>query len=127
MADIQHGDVISIRKRRGMVGPRKYLKSLSCSQKSPIPSDRFTQLNKTYCGWRAIKGDGNCYYRAVYFSLFEQIIFRKQYSFFGRLYEKFEHLCFTDPDEHDEHLELLDALQQASSKICVVELSCYAL
>lgn len=109
--DIQPGDRIVVSKQRDTVGMRKYLKSLN------IYSDnsRVSELMNNYCGWRSIKGDGNCYYRAVYFSLFEQIIARKQFNLFGNLHNKFSSVIFEDEADQEEHQEFLDLLGQQSS------------
>jgi hypothetical protein len=109
--DILPNSCIAICKLRDNVGPRKYIKSLSAHS----DQTRVSELMNNYCGWRTIKGDGNCYYRAVYFSLFEQIIVRRQYRLFGKLRDKFSSIHFDDEADQEEHEEFLEILATQTS------------
>jgi hypothetical protein len=46
-------------------------------------------LQEVYEGWRSIRGDGNCYYRAVIYGLIEQIIRSRKREKLLILREKF--------------------------------------
>ena len=52
------------RSAKENVGPREYLSSLSEKYKfnASIVS-KVEAMQAGYCGWRAVRGDGNCYYR----------------------------------------------------------------
>ena len=113
--DLQNDDVISVNRLQDVIGPRKYLKSIK-SERLHRGMELMERLESRYCGWRPIKGDGNCYYRVVYFSLFEQLIYRKRFTVFKVLHDMFSAIHFQDEDEQTDHLELLGALIAASSK-----------
>ena len=106
LIDLLNGDRVTISKRRDNVGHRQYLKSLQTAKPADITDARVSALNNSYCGWRSIKGDGNCYYRAVYFSLFEQIVVRREHHVFARLHAKFKALSFADEGDQEEHEDL---------------------
>lgn len=61
------------------LGPREGLSSLSDEWKfNKSFVDRVRRLEKRgYCGWRRVRGDGNCFYRAVGFGLLEQLVAAK--------------------------------------------------
>lgn len=126
--DIQDKDTLCINKIRETIGPRKYLRSLMCSyrnkkQNMQLISTRVDEMMQNYCGWRAVKGDGNCYYRAVYFSLFEQLIVNRQNDLFLKLIERFDTIEYLDRSENDDHIELLEMLESAAGKwiYCVMQ------
>jgi hypothetical protein len=111
VADIVNNDILSVNKRGTPIGPRKLLKSLL----KGANSNQIIEIQRKCCGWRPVKGDGNCYYRAVYFSLFEQIIVRKQQAEgFKFVHEIFSQVKLTDDFEREEHESLLDTLLDAS-------------
>ena len=117
--DIQHKDTLCINKIRETIGPRKYLQSLICSymnkkQNKQLITTRVDEMMQNYCGWRSIKGDGNCYYRAVYFSLFEQLIVNRDHETFLKIIEKFENIKYADGNENDDHIEMLEMLESAA-------------
>lgn len=63
-----------------------------------------------YTGWRRIRGDGNCFYRAVGFGLLEQLVVapeRERISQISSLYERIAALEFADALHAAEHKELL--------------------
>lgn len=107
--DLEANDRIAISKQRDNVGPRMYMKSLEVYYSD---SSRVSDLMNRYCGWRSIKGDGNCYYRAVYCSLFEQIIVGEKCYLFAKLHDEFATLHFTDEVDQEEHEEFLWILAQ---------------
>ena len=40
----------------------------------------FNTLRRSCYGWREVRGDGNCYYRAIYFSIMERVIGRQEFA-----------------------------------------------
>lgn len=72
---------------------------------------------KGYIGWRRVRGDGNCFYRACGFGLLEQIItapIKQQMAWAEVLRRCLESLRFEDREEQAEHLRLLDHVTQLS-------------
>lgn len=67
---------LTLRSTRDPIGPRQRiseLKLLTRHNKSMMR--KVSQLEPLgYCGWRAIRGDGNCYYRAVMTGFFELVL-----------------------------------------------------
>ena len=76
-------------------------------------------MSATYHGYRSIRGDGNCYYRAICFGLFEQIIERREPRRFRRLRAILGSVAgdirtqFGEA-EHAHHLQLLACLGEAA-------------
>lgn len=73
------GCTISVRTRRDVIKPPQAIASLGISQ------EKLSALRKSYIGWRSVRGDGNCYYRAVYFGLIEYIIIQEKRHLFLRV------------------------------------------
>ena len=113
LIDLQMNDIISVNRLQDAVGPRKYVKSIKSGRTASV-SEWADQLMERYCGWRPIKGDGNCYYRAVYYGLFEQLIYRKRFGIFKTIHAMFSTLRYEDADEQNDHSLLLDVLLAAS-------------
>lgn len=85
IAKLNDDDILTFRRViHGVVGPRVEIQnaSLSHHQTTVTATDKstdssfnkFAVLAQQYRGLRKIKGDGNCYYRAVYVGLLEQIV-----------------------------------------------------
>ena len=78
-------------------------------------------LADAYSGYRSVRGDGNCYYRAIFFSLIEQIISgcfddsEKRNESFKILHDVFCPLKFEVKTESDFHKNLLKRLQEAAN------------
>jgi ubiquitin thioesterase protein OTUB1 len=75
LSSLDHGVVVEIRTRKDSVGPRMELNLLASDfrhNKSMV--EKVAQLGVGYMGYRKVRGDGNCYYRAVIFGLLENII-----------------------------------------------------
>jgi hypothetical protein len=73
--DIKPKERVIFRSNKHNVGPKKEMRLLTQSYKNNNSMyQKFDSLCRTYFGWRSIRGDGNCYYRAIYFGLLEQII-----------------------------------------------------
>jgi hypothetical protein len=51
--------------------------SFTASSNSDLNFSFYQRLEKNIFRWRSIKGDGNCYYRAVIFSYLEDLILDK--------------------------------------------------
>ena len=66
-----------------------------------------------YPSWRKIGGDGNCYFRAVYFGLFEQIVSSGDPSHWGPILDCLKIAEFKNPSEEADHKTLLTVLAEA--------------
>lgn len=83
-------DVLTVRVKNDRVGGRELISVLqSAYEKVPVLKSRYKYLSNTYCGFRTIKNDGNGYFRAIYFGLFEHIILTNQRHVFALLQARF--------------------------------------
>lgn len=129
VSDIADGDVICVSRLRDCIGFRTPIASLfrviaNGFKRNGVEMDlnslnnRIRILSKNYNGWRAIKGDGNCYFRAVYFSMFENVIARSlQSEYFSYLHDLFASVTkqVTENDHAlEDHEELLQVLSLAA-------------
>jgi hypothetical protein len=89
--DVRDGDVIEVRRELGAAVGSKYRLSFLAAfdQHSALVGARVEELVETYPGYRRIRGDGNCYYRAMVFGLLEQVIQRGDLQDFRHLYDVF--------------------------------------
>jgi hypothetical protein len=71
--------------------------------------EHFCQMENEIFRWRSIKGDGNCYYRAVIFALLEKIILEKNIDFLKKLALDIDK--FLNPD--NENLKYLSSQIQS--------------
>jgi hypothetical protein len=69
-----------------------------------------------YNGWRRVRGDGNCYYRAVLFGLIEGLIISNQRARLERLAQCFEKVCFEDAEEQKQHISMVQRVRDAASE-----------
>lgn len=119
LSDIDGNSIICVSRFTDCVRSRHLMSSLwKILKQNSTMKERFQRLTKSYCGFRSVKGDGNCYYRAVYFSLFEQIIVSKKTSSFKALYDVFSTISFSD--DSDDFSEFMQTLKLASGTISTV-------
>jgi len=86
-------DIIIVRVKNDRVGGRELLVvMLHEHEKQPVLKSRLKYLCNSYCGYRLIKHDGNDYFRAVYFALFESFIVMGKRHMFSQLQERFHNL-----------------------------------
>jgi hypothetical protein len=67
----------------------------------------------SYIGYKAIRGDGNCYYRAIIYGLLEQIITRSERHQIKKILGSFKKIIFSDFEENQHHERLVQVLSQA--------------
>ena len=76
--DLVQSDCICVRLLLDIVKGRSSLESLAslvqCNKNKMYKVTE--QIGRSFEFWRAVRGDGNCYYRAIYFSIVEQIIIK---------------------------------------------------
>lgn len=78
VAELQKNDHLVLWNDLSNVGPRQSLSSLFRDYKhNNRMSGKLESLVSSYYGWRTIRGDGNCYYRAVYYALLEQALVKQ--------------------------------------------------
>jgi hypothetical protein len=138
--ELSTDDTLTIRSNRDNVGPPSRLSLLFVQYSGNTHlQDKTKELNLFYSGWRPIRGDGNCYFRAVVFGFIENIISntfegmtsctslhvnsyelkslaqqRRRYSF-GHLVDLLTRVghCYHYEHEQDAHHRLLWAVTQA--------------
>jgi len=99
-------DILTVRVKNDRVGGRELISVLqSTYEKVPVLKSRYKYLSNSYCGFRTTKNDGNGYYRAIYFGLFENIILTNHRHLFGALQERFYNLLnkHNDSDRTDDN------------------------
>ena len=121
-AELCAADVIIARVKPSPVGPKLFLSCLmSDNHENENLRGKLQQMSLTYEGFRTIRGDGNCYYRAVCFGLLEQIIEQGALRHFQRievilrsLTNDIRRVYGLDACAH--HRTLLTSLAEAASK-----------
>lgn len=108
---------IVVSKADRCMGPREPLASLAHEfrfNKSFV--EKVDGLLKNgYVGWRKIRGDGNCCYRAVGFGLLEQIVAAPaalQQAWAEDLINRLQLVNYKDEKEASDHLKLLQQLRR---------------
>jgi hypothetical protein len=73
---VENNDLLELRRTSGaFLGGRYYLNEISHLDRcNKSIQQKIEQLNENYIGYREIRGDGNCYYRAVFCGIIEKII-----------------------------------------------------
>lgn len=94
------------------VGPREPLSSLIEDFK--FNSSFCAKVNQLvehgYVGWRRVRGDGNCFYRAVLFGLLERLVTtteQKRLQWIGTFQDNLKSLVFEDNAEMAAHEDLI--------------------
>lgn len=125
-SQLKSGDVIAFGSNFDSIRPRSQLSHLcnSYHKTNEIMRNKISALSKAYCGWRPIRGDGNCYYRAVIYGVLENAVLSpskgRRRHVFTELYSMFYSLEFDSyGDDNDEHArrchgETLEYLQAAA-------------
>lgn len=118
ISDITSNDVLVVRCIRENVGAKRRINVLKHEFKNNSSLfDKINTLSEVYEGWRSIRGDGNCYYRAVYFGLTEQIICTRddevKIKMWKELKQKISDVIYLCEDEH-YYSPLLDKLTLAA-------------
>ena len=116
--DLSDGDVIELRElATASVGPRFRLCHIADADRANDSlRSKVKTLAKSYAGYRKIRGDGNCYYRAVVYGAFEQIIHDGNRQAFRFMYDKFKAVIFSNREHNADHNEFLAALAAASGR-----------
>lgn len=80
-------EIVYLRKQRlANIGGRFYMEHLSDTEKfNNNVVEKVTKLVDSYIGYRQIRGDGNCYYRAVIFGLIENLVETSRHGVFEQL------------------------------------------
>jgi hypothetical protein len=90
LKNIKNDSVIELRTSRDNVGARLHLTKIAADfRHNNSMVGKINKLETAYVGFRRMRGDGNCYYRAVIFGLLEQIIESERRHLFLDL-----HRCF---------------------------------
>ena len=120
--DLKADDHVEIRRMRlGTVGAKFLLQEIILSDKfNESFREKIKILSQDYHGYRKIRGDGNCYYRAVMFGILEQAIsnvnIEIRTKILRHIYHQFSSLEFDDHFSIKKHNYLLNVLKQAIGK-----------
>jgi hypothetical protein len=92
LRSIKRGAVLELRTTRDNVGPRMLLAKMPADfRHNSSMVAKIARLETAYSGFRRIRGDGNCYYRAVIFGLLENIVESDRRHLFRELHTSFAH------------------------------------
>jgi ubiquitin thioesterase protein OTUB1 len=125
-SDLHDGDTILIAALRDNICPRQRLDVIAADNMyNASIQAKVKDLEAQYDGWRGIRGDGNCFYRAVIFGLLEQLVQTGNRPAFDELRRKFEeadthHFSYEDRRDHQE---MLMKLRDAASSHTWITLS----
>lgn len=115
--DLRDGDVVTLRGAKDAIRSRQALVTLAhrgTVQNNELLAHKLELMQTRYIGWRGVRGDGNCYYRAVYFSLFEQILVDKtQRGIIRKIADILRPLQFTNVLDKLNHADLMCAFDAA--------------
>lgn len=75
---------------------------------SEIYKANIKKLTKTYCGWKRVRGDGNCYYRSVISTYFQKIFHFNQPE--SRVYDFIESLSQVSIAEREYNQEIQELI-----------------
>lgn len=96
------------------IGPRESLDSLA----DELKFNKLCELEmRGYVGFRRIRGDGNCFYRAFGFGLLEELASADQQTrmmWATALLAQLGVICFEEPSEIAAHADLLSRLRRVS-------------
>lgn len=117
--DLRDGHEVYLRALSGNVGEKFRLMHLAPEQREFNPSlyDKVQDLTDQYVGYRKIRGDGNCYYRAVAFGLLEQLIITGHRDGFQYVHDCFKNLQFADDNLTANLAVLKEKLLAAAGKL----------
>jgi hypothetical protein len=124
MCDLVNGAVLTLRSLTDNVGPLRRLELLSESfyHNLSLHHKLKCHMEHAYIAWRTIRGDGNCYYRAFYYSLVEQFITSPYRQFaFAQLHNQLDSVHYTDRECIIQHERLKTMIAKAAGTY----LKCY--
>eukprot|EP01034_Spumella_vulgaris_P032113 gene32113-39663_t len=114
-SSLAEGDSLEVRRFGvAFVGGRFRLSVIAASEKfNAALGDKVAQLSRDYTGFRRIRGDGNCYYRAVIYGLIEFIITTGRREVFNKVIGVFGEVEFKQQTFVDAHNIMLQKLRDA--------------
>ena len=127
-SDLNDSDMILIAALKDNICPRQRLDVIAAdNQYNASIQTKVKELEVRYDGWRGIRGDGNCFYRAVIFGLLEQLVITENRSAFDELRRKFQEadthqFSFDDSRDHQDLLTKLEAAANDRTWMTVSEL-----
>ena len=119
ICDLEEKDRIELRRLTSCVRGRFRLRVIAATDRfNSSLQDKIASLSETYAGYQEIRGDGNCYYRAIIFGLIEQIISDpSKRKLLLKIRDRFEQLVFRAGPELVHHEALLQKLKQAAGEL----------
>jgi hypothetical protein len=118
IADLNDFDCIEVRHIANCsVGGKFRLSSIASQNKfNSSMRSKINTLSNHYYGYRKIRGDGNCYYRAIIFGLLEQLIEHGNPIGFSKIHSLLTKVTYKEVMHNRAHENLLFALLRASGK-----------
>lgn len=120
---LQDNDLLALRSCKDIVRAKQCLPTLNMKgsiKNNELLRHKIDLMMTRYSSWRAVKGDGNCYYRAVYFSLFEQLLLEHKVGIILKIKKLFEKLTFPNAIDRLNHADLLKYFEKFQSKLWVL-------
>ena len=127
--NLQAGDVVDIRFLLDNIRIRSPLSTLISEFRfNHVKVSKVASLQQAYSHWRSVRGDGNCYYRAIIFGIVENLISRglgqethssdksSRQTGFRFLHRAFSQITSLKNDEN--HKLLLEKLMAAGDERC---------
>ncbi|KAG5190602.1 peptidase C65 Otubain-domain-containing protein [Tribonema minus] len=119
LADISHGDVLEVvhvrdggaaAQRAGPnLGPTQPLAELL--REAGLEGKAAETLSSSYAAARRVRGDGNCYYRALAFAALEAFLAERRWTELSALRARLAALTFYRAEHGDAHARLMATLQ----------------
>ena len=116
--DLVEGHVISVRSCKDNVRAKQQLLTLNMKgsiKNNELLKQKIEMMKTRFVGWRPVRGDGNCYYRAVYFSLMEQVIVENRRGVINEVGNLLRNLQFSSTMDKLNHADLMAYVDQAIS------------
>lgn len=79
---------------------------------SDVYKANIDRLKKTYCGWKRVRGDGNCYYRSVISTYFQKIFhFNQPESYISDFIDSLTRIGYADNGYIEEFQYILNTVK----------------
>jgi ubiquitin thioesterase protein OTUB1 len=115
ISKLKHGDCIEVREFGiAAISAKLLLENIALQEKcNESLRNKVYDLSNSYEGFRKIRGDGNCYYRAIIFGILEAIIISQDREAFGYLRNILKKVVYAEKDLSYVHSDLLHTLAEA--------------
>lgn len=119
--DLDNNNIVLFRRRAENVSAKCYFEAYAAQVKHNVSlSAKIVRMAETcFAAWRGIRGDGNCYYRSIYFGFLEQLVLMNPRSpdHFDALISSMSMVHYASVMENQQHAAAMQYLRQARGKI----------